>query len=261
MLFKKNCSIYHNKKYLSNGHWLLARDAIKKMDKRDIATIDNLDKDYSAIRLTDEALEPILNVSKDTETIVASGYLQHAIDEQFYNLFYVKLDDNVAFFNEKYIKELLAVVKIKEPIFKMLKNNSDKNSLYVYDNDNNLLFMLMQIHYNDATRQKLIAAIEPAIEPAIPNIIQSCLDLAKNKNIIVNQIGTWLWVSGKDTKLVKDELKSLGFRWSLSKSAWYYSEHLSKQQVNYKTRKYYDRAVIANGIKRLNDTDQEELQA
>lgn len=35
--------------------------------------------------------------------------------------------------------------------------------------------------------------------------------------------GSWVWVTG-DTKCHKDDLKSLSFRWSRNKSAWYFHQ-------------------------------------
>ena len=40
-------------------------------------------------------------------------------------------------------------------------------------------------------------------------------------NIKIEICGKWLWISG-DTKPHKETLKGLHFRWSKSKSAWYY---------------------------------------
>jgi curved DNA-binding protein CbpA len=45
--------------------------------------------------------------------------------------------------------------------------------------------------------------------------------LIRIPGIIIELCGSWLWITG-DTKPVKDELKTIGFRWSSSKTAWYY---------------------------------------
>lgn len=45
--------------------------------------------------------------------------------------------------------------------------------------------------------------------------------LIRLPGIIIELCGSWLWITG-DTKPVKDELKTIGFRWSSNKSAWYY---------------------------------------
>ena len=46
--------------------------------------------------------------------------------------------------------------------------------------------------------------------------------------IKVEQIGTWLWVSGA-TKPIKDELKVLGFFWANGKKAWYHKGDSSRR--------------------------------
>ena len=42
------------------------------------------------------------------------------------------------------------------------------------------------------------------------------------KNITVEIIGSWIWVSG-ETKVCKDRLKEMNFKFSAKKEAWYYS--------------------------------------
>lgn len=49
-------------------------------------------------------------------------------------------------------------------------------------------------------------------------LIEKLLNLP---GIIIELCGSWLWITG-DTRTVKDDLKTLGFRWSSNKSAWYY---------------------------------------
>lgn len=42
-------------------------------------------------------------------------------------------------------------------------------------------------------------------------------------NIDIEVIGSWIWLSG-DTKAVKDQLKSIGFRWAPKKKLWYFGK-------------------------------------
>ncbi len=49
-------------------------------------------------------------------------------------------------------------------------------------------------------------------------------------DVNVENIGSWLWVSGRKTYEVKDELKGLGFQWSNGRKMWYFSEGLSKKR-------------------------------
>lgn len=55
--------------------------------------------------------------------------------------------------------------------------------------------------------------------------------LIKFKNIDIDIIGNWIWISG-DTYKIKEELKSLGFNWSKKRRKWYYSG--SSQSLHYK---------------------------
>lgn len=52
-------------------------------------------------------------------------------------------------------------------------------------------------------------------------IISKLLEL-KMENVLIEVIGSFLWVSG-NTKPYKDELKVLGLKWGRKKQAWYLS--------------------------------------
>jgi flavorubredoxin len=59
---------------------------------------------------------------------------------------------------------------------------------------------------------------------------------AIKNEVKMEQVGTWLWLSGA-TKPIKEELKTLGFKWSKNKSAWYHngdSESKTKRRGFYK---------------------------
>ncbi len=45
--------------------------------------------------------------------------------------------------------------------------------------------------------------------------------LMKLQGIIIEQCGSWLWITG-DTKSVKEELKAAGCRWASKKKMWYW---------------------------------------
>ena len=42
-------------------------------------------------------------------------------------------------------------------------------------------------------------------------------------NITIEVVGSWIWLSG-DTKIIKDKLKELNFKWASKKKMWYYGE-------------------------------------
>ena len=50
--------------------------------------------------------------------------------------------------------------------------------------------------------------------------------------IIIELIGSWLWVSG-ETYNIKDQLKKLGFKWSKNKKSWYYTKQELKKKRGY----------------------------
>ncbi len=43
------------------------------------------------------------------------------------------------------------------------------------------------------------------------------------ESITIEVIGSWIWLSG-DTKIIKDKLKDLNFKWASKKKMWYYGE-------------------------------------
>lgn len=64
------------------------------------------------------------------------------------------------------------------------------------------------------------------LESAIFNIF-------KINNITLEVCGNWVWLSG-DTKINKDKIKSLGYKWSKHKKMWYYrpDEHKCRKLTN-----------------------------
>lgn len=45
------------------------------------------------------------------------------------------------------------------------------------------------------------------------------------ENVKIEIIGSWIWITG-NTYPYREKLKELSFKWSKSKSAWYYAEYL-----------------------------------
>ena len=58
--------------------------------------------------------------------------------------------------------------------------------------------------------------------------------LKENKNITIERIGSWIWVSG-DTYPIKEKLKELHFFFSANKKAWYFNGDDVKKRI----RGYY----------------------
>jgi hypothetical protein len=61
---------------------------------------------------------------------------------------------------------------------------------------------------------------------------QSYMDVVSEiikHNVNVENIGSWLWVSGKNTFTIKSELKELGFQWSNGRKMWFWAEGITKK--------------------------------
>lgn len=74
---------------------------------------------------------------------------------------------------------------------------------------------LKNIHINAAGETYTKETTETAAE--FMDLINKLLKLG----VEVELCGSWIWVTG-NTKAVKDDLKTFGFKWSKNKSAWYY---------------------------------------
>lgn len=75
---------------------------------------------------------------------------------------------------------------------------------------------LKNIHVNKDGEQYEKESTETAEEFMI--LIERLMQLP---NIIIELCGSWIWITG-ETKPVKEELKTLAFKWSSNKAAWYY---------------------------------------
>lgn len=72
--------------------------------------------------------------------------------------------------------------------------------------------------------------------------------LIKYDTIGIEIVGTWVWVDGK-TYPIKEELKSLGFKWSSKNKKWYWTngDHTKKKATKYsfqQVREYHGSEVI-----------------
>jgi len=55
----------------------------------------------------------------------------------------------------------------------------------------------------------------------LEGILREKIEAALNMGLDVELIGLWIWLSG-DTKPVKEQLKAAGYKWSPSKTSWYF---------------------------------------
>ena len=68
------------------------------------------------------------------------------------------------------------------------------------------------LHFDDADFEELNLELEKIIA-----------DILHYENIVIEIIGSWVWVSG-DTKEIKEVLKGLGFKWASKKKMWFFGE-------------------------------------
>lgn len=72
-----------------------------------------------------------------------------------------------------------------------------------------------------------------------------------HSNIIIEVVGTWIWVYGPDTKEIKDKLKELHFKWSPKKQKWHWGT--SKHRVTKEVDMSFIRAKYGSTIYKSNE--------
>lgn len=75
--------------------------------------------------------------------------------------------------------------------------------------------------------------------------------LLKMTGVVVELCGSWIWLTG-NTKEHKNDIKSLGFKWSKNKVAWYYHrepyrKHSSKKMTLDDIRNMYGSVSFGTG--------------
>ena len=82
------------------------------------------------------------------------------------------------------------------------------------------LFKMLNSIYTNIIENKIYFSNEFKFDLEIEKIISQILHF---ENIVIEIVGSWIWLSG-DTKLIKDNLKELNFKWASKKKMWYYGE-------------------------------------
>ena len=86
------------------------------------------------------------------------------------------------------------------------------------------LFKMLNSIYTNILENGIYFSNEFEFDLEIEKIISQILHY---ENIIIEVVGSWIWLSG-DTKKIKDKLKDLGFKWASKKKNWYYGEMKAK---------------------------------
>ena len=81
-------------------------------------------------------------------------------------------------------------------------------------------FKMLNSIYTDILENKIYFSNNTKFDLEIEKIISQILHY---ENITIEIIGLWIWLSG-DTKIIKDKLKDLNFKWASKKKQWYYGE-------------------------------------
>jgi hypothetical protein len=81
-------------------------------------------------------------------------------------------------------------------------------------------FKILNSIYNDLISNNFYFSNDIKYDIELEKIISQILHY---ENITIEIIGSWIWLSG-DTKIIKDKLKELNFKWASKKKMWYYGE-------------------------------------
>ena len=81
-------------------------------------------------------------------------------------------------------------------------------------------FKILKNVYNDIVEHKIYFSSDAKFDIELEKIISQILHF---EDIIIEVVGSWIWLSG-ETKIIKDTLKDIGFKWASKKKMWYYGE-------------------------------------
>jgi len=85
-------------------------------------------------------------------------------------------------------------------------------------------FKILNKIYNDLIENKIYFSNDTKFDIELEKIISQILHY---ENITIEVVGSWIWLSG-DTKIIKDKLKELNFKWASKKKMWYFGEMKGK---------------------------------
>ena len=126
--------------------------------------------------------------------------------------------------NTEWFKNVNCVEDLKKEYKKLaMKHHPDMGGntqdMQEINNEYDILFKKLKDVHSTADGKVYTSEHKTTETPEeFKNIINILITL---EGINIELCGSWLWVTG-NTKEHKETLKSLGFRWSKSKYAWYY---------------------------------------
>lgn len=115
-----------------------------------------------------------------------------------------------------------------------------------------------KIVYDDGIKKE----VQEKLTPITLAKLNALLDCLFSKDIHIEVIGCWIWVTGA-TKESKEWFKDNGFRFAVKKSAWFYTE---KPKVKYRSKKSIGELRImwgTTGIRggRKKEDDKKQIKA
>ncbi len=117
---------------------------------------------------------------------------------------------------ENYFKDIKGINEAKK-VFKTLAKK-----LHPDIGGTNEEFKILNTVYNNILENKIYFSTDAKFDIEIEKIISQILHY---ENIVITVIGSWIWLSG-DTKVIKDKLKELSFRYASKKKMWYFGEKI-----------------------------------
>ena len=81
-------------------------------------------------------------------------------------------------------------------------------------------FKILKNVYDDIVEHKIYFSSDAKFDIELEKIISQILHF---EDIIIEVVGSWIWLSG-ETKVIKEKLKDLNFKWASKKKMWYYGE-------------------------------------
>lgn len=81
-------------------------------------------------------------------------------------------------------------------------------------------FKILKNVYDHIVEHKIYFSSDAKFDIELEKIISQILHF---EDITIEVVGSWIWLSG-ETKIIKDTLKDIGFKWASKKKMWYYGE-------------------------------------
>lgn len=137
-------------------------------------------------------------------------------------------------------QELELLNKTKSPLLNIVN--------YAYDFLNSLDLDVIE-HTDEKNAYDYIKELEKVL-----------FNVYKIDNITVEICGNWIWLSG-ETKINKDQIKSLGFKWSKNKTQWYYrpNEHKCRKKSNKVLEMDKIREIYGSTLVNLNNANNKNV--